>query len=67
MAKDSWAIGCSPSFNPSVSTAKIWEVFSLHPTYHKVTYNLDEGFYSSLGSEDLKKFICKKRVYLSLN
>jgi hypothetical protein len=46
--------------NPEVTPAERWAVYSLYPTYHKITGNLTTAIYYSLGYDDLCNYVYTK-------
>jgi hypothetical protein len=62
MAQVEWECGSTSHFDPEALPAKKWAVFIIHPFYHKLTGNLDHGFYSSIGFDALFEYVCQKHL-----
>jgi hypothetical protein len=54
-----WEQGLTSHFDPAVSPAEKWALFSIHPCYHKVTGNLNTGLYDALGFDALVEYLFK--------
>jgi hypothetical protein len=50
----------TPVDDPDVTPAERWALYSVYPTYHKITGNLNTEIYSSLGFVELSNFIVTK-------
>lgn len=60
-----WEQGLTSHFDPAVSPAEKWALFSIHPCYHKVTGNLNTGLYDALGFDALTEYISKRHALSS--
>jgi hypothetical protein len=62
VANEAWHNTACSLFDPDVAPLEKWAIFSVYPTYHKITGQLDHGVYSTLGYEDLLNYISKKHL-----
>ncbi len=67
LASEEWKLGFHPVEDPNITPAEWWALYSRYPYYHKITEELSNGIYSTLGYHQLLKYISKKHGITSSN
>ena len=60
LALEEWQFGSTPIKDPDVSPAERWSLYSKHQTYRKITGDITDGIYSTMGYTNLAEYISKK-------
>jgi hypothetical protein len=60
MAEIQWQFADTSFLDPEVSPSERWGIYATQPYWHKLTGNLDTGFYSMIGYHSPAKYISDK-------
>lgn len=55
-----WEQGLTSHFDPDVTLDEQWALYSIHPCSHKLTGNLNNGVYDSLGFDALAAYVSQR-------